>query len=303
MNIPLKQNLKEFDYSWPSPDNLNEPPVWTGNGFMYNGKLISVFSYDKNDSNWTQELTSMHEVEAGLNHPIDVASRKLAINTIATYCNKSNPILLEIGSSSGYFISELQSNLPHINIIGSDFISEPLINLAKKYPHIPFIQFDLQNCILRSDSLDAVVLLNVLEHVKDDEVAINHLARILMKGGIAHIEVPSSPQCFDIYDEYLMHYRRYRMQDLIKLFKKAGFTIIKSTHLGFLPYIPFYIVKRLNRRLHLLPQEEKRKVIISQIRKTKRSKLLDFLIRSELKLGKYINFPFGIRCVLVLKKL
>ncbi len=290
------------NFPWPSLDESGESPVWTGKGFLYKEKLCTVLCYSQNMSNWNTDLTHLHEVEAGLNHPIDVASRKLAIKTIARYCAESNAIVLEVGSSSGYLLSEMQRALPNINLIGSDFIKEPLSYLSKTFNSIPFIQYDLRECPLPSQSIDAVVILNVLEHIDNDEVALSQIYRILKDGGIAHIEVPSSPRCFDIYDEYLMHFRRYRMYDLIALAKKTGFEIVKATHLACLAYPAFYIVKRYNQRFMSLPAEKKKGMVVSSIRKTKTSKLFEVLIKAEMMLEPFIKFPFGIRCVLILKK-
>ena len=295
-------NQGVFNYPWPAPSSSGEAPIWTGRGFRYKGELHPVFCYNQSESNWTSELTTLHEMEAGLNHPIDIASRRLAIDTVKKYCKVQSPILLEIGSSSGYLLSELQATLPQIQLIGSDFISEPLLRVSKTLPGIPFIQFDLQKCVLPSESLDAIILLNVLEHIEDDSAALSHVARILKKGGIAHIEVPSGPACYDIYDEYLMHHRRYKINDLVIHVKKLGFEIIKATHLGFFVYPAFYIIKRFNKKLLSLPQEEKKKIVVSQIRKTKASKLFEIVVKTELKIGELISFPFGIRCVLVLRK-
>jgi len=49
-------------------------------------------------------------------------------------------------------------------------------------------------------------------------------------------------------------------------------------------------------------KEQKRKIVSRQIRKTKNSFLMQLAVELEIKLGKKMNYPCGIRCVLVCRK-
>jgi SAM-dependent methyltransferase len=62
------------------------------------------------------------------------------------------------------------------------------------------LHFDLRHCPLPDGSFDGVILLNVLEHIKEDAAALRQIARILKPGGIAAIEVPAGRGLYDIYD-------------------------------------------------------------------------------------------------------
>lgn len=297
------QNIREeFMYPWPIPSGSLEPPVWDGENFIHEGKASKVFCYNKNSSNWDTSLTDIHEKEASSDHPIDIASRNMAVSSIGKYCSKTDPMVLEIGSSSGYMLNQLKSTFPKIKLIGSDFISEPLERLTTDLYNVPLIQFDLCNCPLPSDSFDVVILLNVLEHIKDDVKAIEQVARILKPGGIAHIEVPSDPNCYDLYDEFLMHFRRYEMKDLKQKILKANLEIVKATHLGVFIYPMFYLVKQYNKRFMSYSADKKMEIVSSQIRNTRKSNILNTFMNIELFLEKHINFSFGIRAVLVVKK-
>ena len=289
-------------FVWPPPPNSHTQPLWTGAGFEYEGQHVSVLSYLPKSGNWSKELTEMHELEAGPGHPINVASRRLAIENLRQYCQTPHPLLLDVGCSSGYLLKDLQTAVPDYQLAGSDFILEPLRALAQRLPMIPFVQFDICECPLPSASLDVVVSLNVLEHIRDDQGALRQLARLLKPGGLAYIEVPSSPACYDIYDEHLMHYRRYRKSDLRRAAEAAGFEVLRATHLGVFIFPAFYAVKRRNRRLLSLPVEQKAVVVAAQIRQTQQSWLMRVLFACELWFGRFISYPFGIRCVLVLRK-
>jgi len=296
----MKDRLSIFP--WPVQPGAQTPPTWTGRGFESEGKKQAVLCYSAEESHWSNELTEMHEKEAGKSHPIDIASRQFALNTLKRYCQDPDALVLEIGSSSGWLLEEIKAAMPQLAVIGSDYLAKPLLALAAKLPSVPILQFDLRECPLPPDTFDGVVLLNVLEHIDDDEKALHHVARILKPGGIAHIEVPANPDCYDIYDEHLMHHRRYRLRDLLNKARAANFDVVNATHLGFFVYPAFYAVKQRNKKLLPQPVAAKEKIVAQQIRLTRKNPGFDILMRLETVLGNYISYPCGIRCVTVLRK-
>jgi 2-polyprenyl-3-methyl-5-hydroxy-6-metoxy-1,4-benzoquinol methylase len=146
------------------------------------------------------------------------------------------PVILEIGCSSGFMLMLARERLPNARWIGSDYVRGPLEKLAAEVPQLPLLHFDLRTCPLPDDSVDAVLLLNVLEHIDDDALAMHQVHRILRPGGVAVIEVPARPELYDVYDELLMHHRRYTGAGLRQLLLTAGFEISRFSHLGTLLY-------------------------------------------------------------------
>lgn len=80
-------------------------------------------------------------------------------------------------------------------------------------------------------------MLNVLEHIKDDDKALAEVNKILNNQGILIIEVPSGKFLYDEYDRKLLHYRRYNMQEIEKKLIKAGFKIEKKLTLVLLFFL------------------------------------------------------------------
>ena len=116
------------------------------------------------------------------------------------------------------------------------------------------------------------------------------------------MEVPAGPGCYDVYDEHLMHHRRYRLSELRSKARKAGFEVLRATHLGCLIYPAFWLVKQRGRRLLKLPEAEKKALVARQIRHTGGSVALAAALAVEERLERFVTFPFGIRCVVVLRK-
>ncbi len=147
-----------------------------------------------------------------------------------------------------------------------------------------------------------MVTLNVLEHIEDDVEALRQIYRILKPGGAAIIEVPAGPKLYDIYDELLMHHRRYSLSGLADKAKSVGFRVTCASHLGAFIYPPFYIAKMRNQRSQSSDVESKQQRVAEQIRQSRGSGLLRTLLRLERFIGRWCRWPFGIRCTMTLVK-
>lgn len=283
----------------PNRDGLT--PKWLGDKFQIGNETTQVLEYSLNDKGWKDELTFLHEEAASEHHFIDEASRDHALSQVIKYA-KNNSIILEVGCSSGYMLQRLMTTFPHGLIIGADVVKEPLEQLAKKIPTVPLFRFDLTECPLPDNSVDIIVILNVLEHIENDEIAIDHLYRILKPNGVVIIEVPAGPNLYDEYDKFLMHFRRYQLSKLVTMIKRKKFSPIKKSHLGFFLYPGFWLVKKYNRINSAKFELNQSNQVESNIKQTGKSRLMRLAMRLELTLGRIISYPFGIRCLVTCKK-
>jgi hypothetical protein len=99
-----------------------------------------------------------------------------------------------------------------------------------------------------------------------------------------------------------MHHRRYRLGHLVAMAQRAGFVVERATHLGFFVYPAFWAVKKRNRLRLSLPENEKARIVASQIQWTRSNRLFGLLVRLELAIGRVLSYPWGIRCIVVLRK-
>ena len=289
------------DFPWPPLKGFAELPRWNGRRFTIGSVEERILRYGDAQSAWSDELTAMHEAEASSTHPIDLASRSLALQSIVSL--KGSPIILDIGCSSGFLIDDIILRIPNARVIGSDYLVNVVERASQRIPNVPFVQFDLRHCPLPDNCVNGVSALNVLEHIDDDFKALKEIHRILKPTGIAHIEVPADPSSFDLYDEVLMHFRRYRLSDLAAKAREAGFSILKATHLGFFVFPLFRFVKRRNQKAgKILTYDEKKTLVAQQIGKTARTGMLSVAFNLERRLGTIVSYPIGIRAVLRLRK-
>jgi ubiquinone/menaquinone biosynthesis C-methylase UbiE len=293
--------MLEFD--WPLVDGSR--PVWTGRGFQVGARLLPILDFGAGESGWTEDLTQFHEEVAGDGqHPIDLASRRHARRTLRRrlQTDPAETVILEVGCATGFLVRELMNDWAGSLIIGSDYIAGPLRRLATDIPQLPLLRFDLVQCPLSSQSVDAIVMLNVLEHIHDDRAAVYQVARVLKRGGTLVIEVPSGPHLYDAYDKYLRHYRRYRLDDLCRLVEAAGLRVIERSHLGFFVYPAFAIAKRRNRGALEASESVQRAVVTSNIVRSSTTPLLKWATAAEEVLGRWVRYPIGIRCLVAAQK-
>ena len=211
------------DLDFPPPPGV-ATARWTGTTFAVGGETRRILAYGSAPSGWTDHLTDLHEATAGADHFIDVASRAHAVSEVARVASRPGAVILEVGISSGFLLNEMIARLPQATFIGADYTLGTLEKAAQRLPaDVPLLQFDLTECPLPSASVDAAVLLNVLEHIEHDTTALAQLHRILKPGGAVIIEVPAGEGLYDRYDKALLHWRRYGMSTLVRRVKDAGF--------------------------------------------------------------------------------
>jgi SAM-dependent methyltransferase len=288
---------QRFPIAFLPPAGHTAVPEWNGRSFTVGQSDMAILSYDAGTSGWTDDLTAFHENNAGDVHYIDVASRRHTLAELRRWLSVSSPVIIDIGCSSGWMLRDLRREFSSGSILGADYVRGPLEKLAKTMKGMPLLQFDLTRCPLPDASVDAAVLLNVLEHIEDDCAALHHVARILKPGGVAVIEVPAGPHLFDVYDKLLMHHRRYRMPELLEKVTGAGLEPLSRSHLGFFLYAPFWAAKKRGRRFLNASPEVQRSVVSKSIG-TARHPLMHKVMSLEAAVRRHVYYPAGIRCLL-----
>lgn len=292
MNLP---------FSLPVPEGYSDIPKWDGQHFVFGGQRTPVLEYSENFAGWSDDLTALHEEAAGDNHPVDLASRKDAISQVGRSFSKpvSSSVIMEIGCSSGFLIKDLIKYFPDATVVGADVVKEPLNRLAKVFPGVPLIRFDLLKCPLPDQSVDVLVMLNVLEHIEDDATALKNALKLLKPGGSLVIEVPAGPYLYDGYDAELHHFRRYSATELKRKLSEAGFMVLRQSHLGFILYPAFVAVKLLNKWFR---SKKNTTVVRDQAMSTSDSILVKWAMSLESNYLANIHLPFGIRALAVARR-
>ena len=76
-----------------------------------------------------------------------------------------------------------------------------------------------------SSYFELVVAAEVLEHIKDDQGALDEWSRVLKPGGRLFLSVPLYRHMWTIFDRMVGHLRRYEPRDLQVQLERAGFQV------------------------------------------------------------------------------
>ncbi len=145
--------------------------------------------------------------------------------------------ILEVGSGVGnqtrYFIDRER-------VIASDIEAHYKRELIAKFGgrsnvRVASFRFPLSEADradLRTEGIDTVVCLNVLEHIEDDHGTLRDFAAVLPPGGRLALLVPAMPSLYGSLDVHLRHFRRYDRVALVELVTEAGFAIDEIRYLN-----------------------------------------------------------------------
>jgi len=85
--------------------------------------------------------------------------------------------------------------------------------------------------------------------------------------------------------------------------RKAGFTIERRSHLGFLLFPAFYLSKRLNQVRHpARPDVDEVRIVSKMISTTRSGSLMRYIMAAESALRQHVYLPVGIRCLVTCRK-
>lgn len=95
------------------------------------------------------------------------------------------------------------------------------------------------------NAIDAVCMVNVLEHIEEDERALAVLNRLIGNGGHLCIFVPAMPFLYSKFDESIGHFRRYTKPELVGKFEAAGFEVVDVKYMDMIGILAWGLVNTL----------------------------------------------------------
>jgi len=149
--------------------------------------------------------------------------------------------ILDVGCGSGIWTDFLTNK--GFEVTGIDFVSE-LIQKAKKVRKGKFIEAQAEKLPFADKSFDAVLLINILEHVDDDHQVLKEAGRI-GKRVVVNVPQQTPKLLFQrglLYKHHIdrSHQRVYTKSSLRQLFKKTGFKKVKIMETERLPAISVF---------------------------------------------------------------
>ena len=156
-------------------------------------------------------------------------------------------------------------------------------------------------CLLpfAAESLDAVLSVDVLEHIADHTAALREAARILTPGGVLVLVVPAHEWLRTSRDAYLGHLRRYARRDLERLIQATGLRIQRSTFFA-IPSAFGLLGLRALEGISAIPPNRANNA--AQMRTGRLNAVLYRLVCVEATLARSVGLPFGSSIAIVAVK-
>lgn len=199
-----------------------------------------------------------------------------------TYPGRSDLTILDIGCGTGAMSRKLER---WGTVVSADFSTLALEFCARRDLRRRCVA-DAMRLPFASASFDAIVALDLLEHLPDDATALAEFIRVLKPGGRLLASVPAYQSLWSGHDEALMHFRRYLAKEVRGRLAVAGFALDRLSYAMSALYPIFWAVRRLGRR-----KSNPSAGLVPVPRAVNRA--LTGLLQWENRLIRRISLPFG----------
>jgi 2-polyprenyl-3-methyl-5-hydroxy-6-metoxy-1,4-benzoquinol methylase len=159
--------------------------------------------------------------------------------------------VLEVGAGLGTITRKLLDGYPDIDIVclePAENLFDELSAYAALAPRVIAHRQTLADYEVHPEErFDAVLYLNVLEHIADDAAELRLAAAALRPRGTVLVFGPALEWLYSELDYRAGHYRRYSLRRLRRLAAAAGLEVVSARYfdvLGVLPYLAVYRVLR-----------------------------------------------------------
>lgn len=142
--------------------------------------------------------------------------------------------VLEVGGGIGTFTEALVDKADKVTTLEID--KQYLQQLKDKFKNNKKIKVASLNLSRKTDNqklrgkFDLIIMINVLEHIKDHQQMLANLHSKLKPDGKLFIFVPAHQELYSNWDSSVGHFRRYSKHQLSSLAQQAGFKVKRSTY-------------------------------------------------------------------------
>lgn len=161
--------------------------------------------------------------------------------------------ILELGSGIGNISNYILKDFSDVSL--SDYNPEYCSILKAKFRHNKNLNsvlsinlqdqnFKKNNSHLK-ESFNTIILLNVIEHLRDDRLCVDYCSFLLKRGGNLIILAPAYKLLFSKFDSDIGHYRRYTVRSLSRLINNNDFNFLHTQYFNFLGMVGWLLFNKI----------------------------------------------------------
>jgi SAM-dependent methyltransferase len=148
--------------------------------------------------------------------------------------------VLEVGSGIGQLTEALLQNPGIERLVSIEPNARFANRLHSRFPQLELVQGTIDD-VPAAWPLDAILSVNVLEHIEADEHELaSYHQRLAVRRGALCLFVPARPEIFAPIDRDFGHFRRYARAELKRKLETAGFTIHRLVYFNLLGYFAWW---------------------------------------------------------------
>lgn len=211
--------------------------------------------------------------------------------------------ILDVGCGTGETMNFLDALIPNCKAYGVD--ASPLaVKYAKGRGHKKVYLGVAEKLPFKANFFDAVLFLDVLEHIEKPARSLKEAKRVVKKGGIIIVSCPAMPLLWSDHDTNQGHVKRYQKKDFDQLAAQLDLKIEWAGYFNFFLFPVIAAVRWMSRvrALKFLGSYEnganynvaEKSLINLGLRK---------IFVTEVKLARYIRYPWGVSVAVKMRKI
>jgi ubiquinone/menaquinone biosynthesis C-methylase UbiE len=225
-------------------------------------------------------------------HWWSIGIRRIQLHFVRKYLSVLNPTILDIGCGPGATLNELSKIGKTVGIDVSKYV----LQLARSRGIKNVRYGNATKLSFANNSFNCVTAFDMLEHVKNDDTALQEIYRVLKTKGVVVLTSPAFMWLYDDHDRLNHHYRRYSRSELLKKAYRVGFKIRYISYCNSFLFPLIVGVKYYNR---LVKRQGK---FNNEDTPEPLNSILKFIFSSEIYFLDAVRFPFGLSILAVLEK-
>lgn len=210
-----------------------------------------------------------------------------------------NSTVIDLGAGSGFGVEVLSDTVACDALEPSSFFVESI--RARSSARTVFQDVIPPQLAHDFDSYDAVVMMDVLEHLPNEDNALSWI-RTIMKSSDSKlvVTVPAYQWLFSYHDVNVHHFRRYSRKSLTLQLNRSGLDVVKVSYFVTLLFPVALVARALGSLIHRLRRQSSAKASSSVSPPI--DSLFAAVCRVERRLLERTNLPFGLSLVAVCRR-
>jgi 2-polyprenyl-3-methyl-5-hydroxy-6-metoxy-1,4-benzoquinol methylase len=126
-------------------------------------------------------------------------------------------LIVDVGCGTGGLTHHFAKDY---SAIGVDPAADAIRFATKRFPEVRFVRGEAPQDVMEDfHQADVILLVEVLEHIKDDRAFVHDLIVAMKPGAYLFLLAPADPSLWSPHDEAFEHFRRYTMESFRALWK------------------------------------------------------------------------------------